>query len=252
MNDLTQSRRRGLSFFELILGQLLTAAITIGAVWLTSKQAFDQNMRTTQYDDATRTVHMLQVIRAELSANMDAVEEYAAYIDSLEDSDEQPDPGRMFLLSHDCFDCAPQNDRYYLLGADTIIALRAFYRESDRLQRDMSFGGMLNPGSDRPSPRNFRRQVRVRLTGLDTYICQIRTALLPRLTERVDELEAVRKKAYGADVKPIPELDPIVLPRLDGTVEVSTESSGGPGGPVGPVSPGGSGGPGGPGGRGNR
>ncbi|MGE0434362.1 MAG: hypothetical protein AB7K09_06805 [Planctomycetota bacterium] len=208
---------------ELILGQLLTAAVTIGAVWLTSKQAFDQSVRTTQYDDATRTVHMLHVIRAELQANMTAVEGYAAYIDSLEATDQEPDPARMFELAHDSFDAAPQNDRYYLLGSDTIVALRAFYRETDRLQADMKDTGKLGPGSGHVNPRSFRKVVRVRLTGLDTYIKQIRETLLPRLEQRVTDLEKTRREAYGPTVTPVPVPAPVALPRLDDSVDLTTD-----------------------------
>lgn len=187
-----------------IVGQIFTAAITVAAVYLAAKVGFEQTVRYTRYQEATDALLILQVVRAELVENVENLEEFGRYLDGLE-ANQRILIDRVFDVRPQAFEGGVNNDMYYRLGPDVIVAVRRFYEQAQGMRTyfvtHMSGGSREEGGPKFGLPGEVAQKA---WAGFKPSIQKVRAELLPLIDRRVGELEGIRKETYGKDVKPVP------------------------------------------------
>lgn len=188
--------------WELLIGQLLTAAITVAAVYLAARVGFEQTIRYTRYQEATDTILILQVVGAELEDNLREIEEFGRYAQAM------PDDGlllvdRVYSIRTHAFDGANENDMYFRQGPDVIVGVRRFYERAGDLRAYLST--VDRAVGDEQTRLGFRAEVvKAAWAEFKPHLDQARNALAPLIAKRIGELEEIRREAYGEGTPPVP------------------------------------------------
>ncbi len=197
--------------WELLIGQLLTAAITVAAVYLAARVGFDQTIRYTRYQEATDTVLILQVVGAELDDNLHSLEDFGRYVDAM------PEEGRLLLdrvysIRTQAFDGANENDMYFRQGPDVIVGLRRFYEHAEELRAYLAgkVHSQVGPGDVK---LGFEQPVvRAAWDAFRPHLDEARNRLAPLIARRIADLEATRRECYGPGTPPVPGPTPTPAP----------------------------------------
>jgi len=185
-----------------ILGQLCTALITFGAVYFAAKVGFEQTIRYTRYQEATDTLLILQVVRAELQENVAAVDEFGRYAEGMGESSRLL-LDRVYQVKPQAFEGAGSNDMYFRLGPDIIVSLRRFYEEALGLRAYLT-GTVVGTVGEGGTRIGFSREVvQEAWKNFKPLLVQARDHLLPLMERRILELENTRASNYGKGVEPI-------------------------------------------------